>query len=64
MSEIQIVVALDDVVMKKQRKAINENVEETLRMQHTRLIKSNIDEDKDDQEGGPNFMITTDAAVR
>ena len=28
------------------------------------LIKSNRDEDKDDQEGGPNFMITTDTAVR
>ena len=35
-----------------------------MRRQHTRLIKSNRDEDKDDQEGGPTFMITTDAAVR
>ena len=63
MSESQIGVTLDDFVLKEQRQAINENVEETLRRQNTRLIKSNRDEDKYDQEGGQTFIITTDAAV-
>ena len=64
MSESQIVVTLDDSVLKEQRCAINENSKETLRKQHTRLIKINRDEDKGDQEVGPTFMITTNAAVR
>ena len=49
-------------MLKEQRQAINENVEETLRRQHKRLIKRKRGKDKDDQEGGPTFMIT--AAVR
>ena len=44
--------------MKYQRQVINEKVEETLRRQHKRLIKRKRDEDKDDQEVGPTFMIT------
>ena len=45
----QLVVALDDFVLKEQRQDINENVEETLGMQHKRLKKSKRGKDKDDQ---------------
>ena len=50
--------------MKDQRQAINENVKETLRRQNKILIKRKRGKDKDEQEGGPTFMITTAAAVR
>ena len=33
-------------------------------MQHKRLVKRKRGEDKDEQEGGTTFMITTTAAVR
>ena len=64
MSERQIGVALDNFVLKYQRQAINENVEETLISQHKRLIKRNRGEDKYGQEGGPAFIITTAVVVR
>ena len=64
MSERQLVVVLDDFVLKYLRPAINENSKETLRSQHKRLIKRKRGEVKDDQEGGTTFMITTAAAVR
>ena len=64
MSKRQLGVVLYDFVLKEQRQAINENVEEKLISQHKRLMKRKIVEYKDDQEGGPTFMITTAAAVR
>ena len=39
MSKRQLGAALDDFVLKEQRQAINDNVEDTLRKQHKRLIK-------------------------
>ena len=48
MSEIHLGVGLDDFLLKEQRRAINENVEEALKMQHKRLIKSNKGKDKDE----------------
>ena len=64
MSKRQLGVSLDDFVLKEKRQAINENVKETLRSKHKRLIKRKRGEDKDDQEGGLTFMITTVAAVQ
>ena len=63
MSGRQLGVAIDDSVLKEQRQAINGNVKETLRRQHKRLIKRKRGKDKDDQEGGTNFMIATVSAV-
>ena len=63
MSERQLGVVLYDFVLKEQRQAINDNVEETLRSQHMRLIKKNRGEDKDDQEVGPTFIISTNPVV-
>ena len=51
-------------MLKEHRQAINENGEETFRRQHKRLIKRKRGKDKDGQEGGPTFMITTAAAVQ
>ena len=64
MSEIQLGVSLIDFVLKDQWRAINENFKETLRGKHKILIKRKRGEDRDEQEGGQIFMITTDAAVR
>ena len=63
MSERQLGVALDDLVLKKQRQAINENVGENLKKKNKRPIKRNVCEDKDEQEVRPTFMITVAAAV-
>ena len=63
MSERQLGVVLDDFVLKYKRQSINENVEEMLIRYNKRLIERNIGKYKDDQEGGPTFMITTAAAV-
>ena len=63
MSERQLGVALDDLVLKKQRQAINENVGENLKKNNKRPIKRNVCEDKDEQEVRPTFMITVAAAV-
>ena len=40
MSERQLGVVLDDFALKEQRQTINDNVGETLRRQHKRLIKN------------------------
>ena len=64
MSEIQLGGALDDFMLKEQRQAINDNVEETLIRQNKRLIKRKRGEDNDEQEGGLTFMITTTASVQ
>ena len=61
---MQIGVALDYFVLKEQMQAINENFEEPLRRQHKRMIKKKKVEDKDEQEGGPTFMITTAATAQ
>ena len=50
--------------MKVQRQAFNEIVEDTLRRQNKRLIKRKRVKDKDNQEGGTTFMITTDSTVQ
>ena len=63
MSGRQLGVAIDDSVLKEQRQAINENVEDMPRSHHKRLIKRKRGKDKDDQEGGTNFMIATVSAV-
>ena len=63
MSERQLGVVLYDFVLKEQRQAINDNVEETLRRQHMRLIKKNRGEDKDEQEVGPTFIVSTNPVV-
>ena len=63
MSERQLGMALDYFMLEEQRQAINENVDETLRRQHKRMIKRKRRKDKDDQEVGPTFMITTSSAV-
>ena len=63
MSERQLGVALENFVFKEQRKNINENLQETLRRQHKWLVKMKREKDKNDQEGGLDFMITTAAAV-
>ena len=49
MSEIQLGGALDDFMLKEQRQAINDNVEETLIRQKKRLIKRKRGEDNDEQ---------------
>ena len=64
MSKRQLGVALDVFMTKEQRQAINENGKETLGRQHKRPIKRKKVEYKDEQEGGPNFMITTAASVQ
>ena len=56
--------ALDDFLLKEKRHDINENVKETLGRQHKRPVKRKRGEDKDEQEFGPTFMITTAADVR
>ena len=56
--------ALYDFLLKEQSQATNENVEEMLRSQNKRLIKRKRGKDMDDQEGGPEFMITTSTAVQ
>ena len=64
MSDRQLGVALDYFVLKEQRQAINENVEETLISHNKKLIKRSRGKDKDEQEGGLTFMINTAAAVQ
>ena len=64
MSERQLGVTLDDFVLKDQGQNINENVKKTLISQHKRPIKSKRGKDKDNQDVGLTFMITTAAAVR
>ena len=55
--------ALDDFALKEQMQSINDNVKKTLGRQNKRLVKSKKNKDKDGQEGGTTFMITTAAAV-
>ena len=64
MSKRQLGVALDDFALKEQRQYINENIKETLRRHHKRLIKTKRGEDNDEHEGGKTFMITTGDAVQ
>ena len=55
MSKRQIGVPLDDFVLKAQRKAINDNIEEAMRRQCKRLIKRNRGEDNNEQDGRLTF---------
>ena len=63
-SERHLGVALDDFVLKEKRQDINKAVKETLISQQKRSIKFKRVRDKEEQENGPNFMITTAAAVQ
>ena len=63
-SEKHLGVALDDFVLKEKRQDINKAVKETLISQQKRSIKFKRVRDKEEQENGPNFMITTAAAVQ
>ena len=64
MSKRQLGVVLDDFVLKEKSQAIYETVEETIRRQQKRLMKSNRGKDKEEQEVRPTIMITTAAAVQ
>ena len=64
MSKMQPGVALYNFVLKEQRQAINDNVEETLKSYPKRLIKGKRGKYKDEQEGGRTLMITTTVAVK
>ena len=63
-SERHLGVALDDFVLKEKRQDINKAVKETLISQQKRSIKFKRVRDKEEQENGTNFMITTAAAVQ
>ena len=63
-SEKHLGVALDDFVLKEKRQDINKAVKETLISQQKRSIKFKRVRDKEEQENGTNFMITTAAAVQ
>ena len=57
-------VALDDFLLKEQRQAIHDNVDEMFRRKHKRMIKKKRGKDKDKQECGTTFIITTTTDVQ